>query len=124
MGTINKKIEKENSFFIQNVGLYTDLNKYLNDLDLYLTNKGFKKYNQNIKNEDCAYWKIYNDKYQIGLLVYDFRKYKTINTISIQFECMLTNIDCRCDLVVSKSIELHDFEEMAKTFYDAMSKYC
>jgi hypothetical protein len=120
MNTDNKKAEKQ--FAIH--GVSTDWNKYLDELHKYLTGLGFKKYKQNLKREDFAYWKKYDDKYQIGLFVYDFTKYDLKNKVSIQFECMAINIDGRCDLSVSKEIELPEFEKMAKAFYEAMSKYC
>ena len=113
-------------FSLQNVNSDTDWNKYLDELHTYLTELGFRKYYQNLNREDFAYWKKYDDKYQIGLLVYDFTKYDRHdlkNKVSIQFECMPIDIDCRCDLKVSKDIELPEFEEMAESFYNAMEKY-
>lgn len=119
------KQKSQKAFAIHNVSSSTDWKQYLEDLHTYLTELGFRKYNQNLKHEDFAYWKKYDDKYQIGLFVYDFTKYdQPKNKVSIQFECMPIDIDCRCDLSVSKDIELPEFEEMAKTFYEAMIKYC
>ena len=92
-----------------------------------LVQLGFRKYKQKLKQEDFAYWKKYDDKYQIGLFVYDFTKYgqhNLKNKVSIQFECMPIDIDGRCDLSVSKEIELPEFEKMAKSFYEGMIEYC
>lgn len=100
----------------------TNWDQYLNDIDLFLKSEGFEKYKQNYKREDFAYWKKY-DGYQIGLLIYDFRKYPLHDSnkkIMISFECMMLNLDSRCDLSVSSEISLSDFENMAKTFYNAM----
>jgi hypothetical protein len=114
-------------FTLQGTSSSTDLKQYLNELDKYLTELGFKKYHQNHKQEDFAYWKKYDDKYQIGLLVYDFTKYDQYNLkkkVRIQFEAMPIDINGRCDLTVSKEIELPEFEKMAKVFYEAMIEYC
>ena len=121
------KNKNEKQFYINKVNKNTDWNQYINELHAYLTGLGFKKYNQNYKQEDFSYWKVYDDKYQIGLLVYDFTKYNQHNLnskVSIQFECMLVDINCRCDLSVSKNTEIDEFEQMAKSFYESMIKYC
>ena len=118
---------KEQTFTIHNVNNNIDWTKYLIDLDMFLKGKDFKKYNQNHKRETFAYWKIYDEKYQIGLLVYDLRDYPLPSAerkVSIAFECMPLNIDGRCDLCVSKDIELNDFEMMADSFYNVMAEYC
>ena len=104
-----------------------DWNQYLIELDTYLTELGYRKYTQKLKHEDFAYWKKYDGKYQIGLLIYDWRKYENHDLpikVTVGFQCMPLDIDCRCDLNVSKDIELGEFEKMAETFYDAMIKYC
>lgn len=105
--------------------------EWLEKMDLYLKGIGYKKYVQNFKKEDFAYWKSFEidgeKVYQIGLLFYDFRPYADrdpgADRISIQFECMFTEIDCRIDLAVSKDIWLFDFQDMALTFYNAMKQY-
>ena len=110
-------------FTIQNNTL--DWNTYLDELDIYLKERGFEKYKQNLKREDFSYWKKYDDKYQIGLLVYDFRKFNNIpvmqQKVSISYECM--PLDGRCDLTVSMDIELDEFERMSESFYNSMNKY-
>lgn len=124
MNIDNKQVKKE--FAIHGVSSNMDWKQYLDELHQYLTGLGFRKYKQNLKREDFAYWKRYDNKYQIGLFVYDFTKYdqhNLKNKVSIQFECMLIDIDGRCDLSVSKEIQLPEFEKIAKEFYDAMSKY-
>ena len=91
---------------------------------------GYKRYVQNHKNEDFCYWKTFKngeDKiYQIGILFYDFRKYADrdpyANRIGIMYECMVLGED-RIDMCVSKNIGLVEFENMAQTFYVAMSQY-
>lgn len=64
--------------------------------------------------------------YQIGILFYDFRKYADhapyANRIVIMYECMTLGKD-RIDMCVSKNIDLIEFENMAKTFYEAMLQY-
>lgn len=121
-------MKNDKEFYIQDVDRNTDWKQYLNELHEYLTELGFRKYIQNHKREDFAYWKIYDNKYQIGLLVYDFTKYggkhDLNNKVSIQFEAMPIDISGRCDLSVSKEIELPEFEKMAKGFYEAMIEYC
>jgi len=119
---------KKQKFSLINLNNITDWDKWLTELDEYAKNSGYRKYNQNLKREDFAYWKTFDEKYQVGLFVYDFRNFRdrdpNANRIGIQFECMFVNIDSRIDLTVSKEIELEEFEKMAKDFYEAMSKYC
>lgn len=106
-------------------------NEWLANAEHILGQLGYRKYVQNHKREDFAFWKSFEldgEKiYQIGILFYDFRKYMDkdpgANRIGVQFECIPINIDCRVDLSVSKDISLSEFEEMAKTFYTSMNKY-
>ena len=44
-------------------------------------------------------------------------------SIGVQFECMFIGCDKRIDLEVSDDILLEEFEEMSKTFYNAMKIY-
>jgi len=124
MNKKHKHIDTESKLYLQNVSINTDWDKYLEYLDSFLKGKGFIKYAQNYKREDFTYWKQYDEKYQIGLLIYDWRKYpqyKLEKKVSISFECMLLGIDERCDLCVSKDIELHEFEMIADSFYNSIS---
>lgn len=120
---------KSVEFSLQNVNSNTDYDKYLVDLHDYLTTKGFKKHKQGLLGlfgEDFSYWKQYDNKYQIGLLIYDWRKYEQHTAekkIGIMFECLPLRIEGRCNLSVSRNIELHEFEQMAASFYNAMRKY-
>lgn len=107
-----------------------DWDQYLIDLDTDLYSKGYRKYKQNYKNEDFCYWKTFNNKqYQVGLLLYDFRKYMDrdpigCNRIGIQYQCMILEFDNRMDLSVSDDkISLEKFEEISKDFYICMKKY-
>ena len=127
MNKEQNRLNTEAQFALQNISSSTDCAKYLEDLDNFLKDKGFRKYNQNHKGEDFAYWKQYDEKYQIGLLIYDLRKYPQDDfekRVSIAFECMPLEIDGRCDLCVSKDIELHEFEMMADSFYNTKAEYC
>ena len=114
-------------FAINDFNKDTDWKEYLSELDDYMVNKGFRKYNQNHKRETFAYWKKYKNNYQIGLLVYDWSDLAAHTggkKVSIQFECMPIGVDCRCDLSVSKDdVELNDFELIAEDFYNAMEKH-
>lgn len=109
----------------------TDWDEWLSLVEGRLKKLGYRRYNQNLKSEDFAYWKSFYDEdakiYQIGLFFYDFRKYAdrdpNANRISIQYECMLLGRD-RVDMTVSKDIDLPEFEKMARTFYEAMWQYC
>jgi hypothetical protein len=114
-----------------NVSGCTSWDEWLQITESELVELEFKKYNQNLKNEDYAYWQPFyiNGKkvYQIGIFFYDFRKHQQRfnipERISIQFECMLIDIEGRIDLSVSDNISLDTFTKMAKSFYDAMSLY-
>ena len=112
---------------IASVSGCTSWDEWLEKTEILLKEIGYRKYKQNLKNEDFAYWKNF-EGYQVGLFFYDFRKYQNqINIperICVQFECMLTDIDARIDLSVSKDISLEQFESIAKTFIDAMFQYC
>ena len=105
---------------------------WLKSIEKALVELGYRRYVQHYKSEDFMYWKTFYDgeekAYLVGLAFYDFRRYidrdKNANRISVQFECMLIDIDSRIDLTVSKDIPLAEFESMAKSFYEAMSQYC
>jgi hypothetical protein len=99
----------------------------LENIDAHLKELGYRKYNQKLKHEDFAYWKTYKDNegkelYQIGLLVYDFRRFEPKHGVSVQFECVLY-CDERIDLTVSDDITLEKFEAMSEDFYHAMKKH-
>jgi hypothetical protein len=110
----------------------TSWEKWLESVERALVELGYRRYVQHFKSEDFIYWKTFYDgekkAYMVGLAFYDFRKYADRSThadrISVQFECMLIDIDSRIDLTVSKDIPLAKFESMAKSFYEAMSQYC
>ena len=109
---------------------FTSWDEWLESTEKKLKEIGYGRYKQNIKHEDFAYWKTFHVGggigYMVGIYFYDFRKYAerdpNTNRISVQFECQFVN-DFRMDLTVSKDIPLEEFETMAATFYDAMSKY-
>ena len=109
----------------------TDWDSWLLEFETNLKEIGYIKFVQNHNNEDFCYWKTFKngeDKiYQIGVLFYDFRKYADIgpmaNRIGVMYKCMLL-CDDRIDMDVSKEIDLPEFENMSKTFYEAMSQYC
>lgn len=110
----------------------TSWEKWLESVEKALVELGYRRYVQHYKSEDFMYWKTFydgeNKAYQVGLAFYDFRQYADrsphADRISVQFECMLIDIDSRIDLTVSKDISLSEFESMAKSFYEAMSQYC
>ena len=112
---------------LNEINKVVDWDAWLEDLDIFLKDKGYLKYHQNYKRETFAYWKKFDSNYQIGLLIYDFRKYKEVdanaNRISIQFEFMFVDIEERIDLSVSKALNLAEFEEMGKVFYETMKHY-
>jgi hypothetical protein len=115
----------------QNVIGSTGWDEWMSLVEARLKKLGYRRYSQNLKSEDFAYWKSFYDEdakiYQIGLFFYDFRKYADrdpmANRISIQYECMLLGRG-RVDMSVSKDIDLPEFEKMARTFYEAMWQYC
>lgn len=106
----------------------TDWDLWLSNIETKLKELGYRKYNQKIKSEDFAYWKTMQG-YMVGVFFYDFRKYKHndpySNRIGLQYECMLINIDGRCDLSISRddtTIEI--FETISKHFYESMISFC
>lgn len=96
-----------------------------------LKEEGYRKYTQDYKGEDFCYWKSFNidgeKAYRIGILFYDFRKYKDrdpeADRIGIQYECMLLELDGRVDMSVSADMSLKAFEIMALNFYNSMYPY-
>jgi len=105
--------------------------QWLKEVEVQLKLRGYRKFNQNLHHEDFAYWKIIYDGnrelYQIGVFFYDFRKYSTTdpraNKIQLEFECMLLNTNSRIELVVEKELNIEDFEDMSKDFYDSMKTW-
>ena len=132
---MTKKAENSNtplkpSLDIAGVSGSTSWDEWLSETETKLKELGYRRYVQNHKNEDFCYCKTFKngeDKiYQIGILFYDFRKYADrdpyANRIGIMYECMVLGED-RIDMCVSKNIDLVEFENMAQTFYGAMSQY-
>lgn len=124
----NKEVFQEKPKLVPGLENSASWDEWLTRAEHALRELGYRKYTQNLKREDFAYWKnfwIDDEKaYQVGLLFYDFRKFgASAYRISVQFECLFTEIDSRIDLSVSKDIELSEFEEMSVTFYESMLKY-
>jgi len=123
-----KSNKKTNQFpiVIPNGSEVKDWNEWLDFVESELFSMGYRKYKQNIKNEDFAYWKNF-ENYQVGVFFYDFRKYQNAfnvpERIGVQFECMLTNINSRVDLSVSKEITIEEFENISNSFYIGMKKH-
>ena len=115
---------------IADVSGSTSWDEWLLETETKLKEIGYRRYVQNYKNEDFTYWKIFKngeDKiYRIVIFFYDLRKYADrdpyANRIGVMYECMILGED-RIDMCVSKNIDLVEFENMAKTFYEAMSQH-
>lgn len=107
-----------------------DWDEWLMLVEERLTILGYRKYNQNLKNEDFAYWKTFRDEgkkaYMVGVNFYDFRKYRTEynagNRIGIQYQCILLGHD-RIEMDVSKHVSLDNFKIMATKFYQALKEF-
>jgi len=116
---------------IKNINNSNSWDEWLSEIENELKEIGYRKYIQHHKSEDFCYWKTFKNGedviYQVGVLFYDFGKYIkqdfNANRIGIMYECMLLCGD-RIDMCVSKNIDLIEFENMAKTFYESMSQYC
>jgi len=128
-----EKIKHKKPILIQSVTSIDSWDEWLRETEDFLGIRGYRKYKQNLKNEDFAYWKSFYDSednkiYQLGLFFYDFRKFTHLDQnherIGIQFICMLNDNDGRIDLSISKDITLDYFESMSLDFYNSMSKYC
>lgn len=126
----NVQLPLQPPLLITDVSGSTSWDEWLSETETKLKELGYIRYFQNNKKEDFCYWKTFKkgeDKmYQIGILFYDFRKYADrdpyANRIGIMYECMVLGED-RIDMCVSKNIYLVEFENMARTFYGAMSQY-
>jgi hypothetical protein len=108
-----------------------NLKKSLLEFEQKLKDKGYRKFIQNYKNENFAYWKSVNDEngkklYTVGLLFYDWRehqgRFNIPETIGIQYECMTIGSD-RVDMSVSKDIPIEEFESMCEHFYKSIKEY-
>ena len=93
-----------------------------------MTSRGYTKYNQKLHGESFSYFKTFYGKYQIGVLVYDWREYPAAyareKQVSFQYECMPVDLNGRVDLsVCNDTITLEEFEEMSEHFYVSMKKY-
>jgi len=127
----NVKLPLQPPLLIADISGSTSWDEWLSETETKLKELGYRRYVQNHKNEDFCYWKTFKngeDKtYQIGILFYDFRKYADsdpdANRIGIMYECRILD-EGRIDMSVSKNIDLVEFENMAQTFYVAMSQYC
>jgi len=126
----NIQLPLQPPLLIADVSGSTSWDEWLSETETKLKELGYRRYVQNHKNEDFCYWKTFKngeDKiYQTGILFYDLRKYAEVdsyaNRIGIMYECMFLGED-RIDMCVSKNIDLVEFENMAQTFYGAMSQY-
>lgn len=94
----------------------------LQQIETDLIEKGYKKYHQSHRGSTVQYWKTFFG-YQVGVLIYDFSKYKDSAPSSILYECMFIGINDRIDLTVKKDIDIEAFEEMSKHFYKSIEKY-
>lgn len=129
MNLNHEKLKKPS--LIPNISGSTSWEEWLSETEIKLKELGYKRFVQNHKNEDFSYWKTLKkgeDKiYQVGILFYDYRRYAHINLsaneIAIMYQCMLLS-ENRIDMCVSKNIDLKEFENMAKAFYEAMIEYC
>ena len=104
--------------------------KQFEKFEIYLVNLGYRKYNQNLRMEDFAYWKSFESDedrkngYSVGLLVYDLSKYPQFSqkdSISISLEFMLGNNDKidRLDLTISDDrVSVEQFEDFCKKFFE------
>ena len=126
-----KNTNIQSPLLISDISGSADWDEWLSETESKLKKLGYRGNVQNHKNEDFSYWKTFKsgeDKiYQTGILFYDFRKYADqdpyANKIVIMYECKILCKD-RIDMCVSKNIDLVEFENMARTFYNIMCKYC
>lgn len=105
-----------------------------------LEHLGYKRYRQNFKSEEFAYWKSCHDhvdedgdkivKYTHGFLFYDHSKYPGVPKLdhwSVEPYMLVGNSFCekmginRCDLAISmggKDICVETFEKMCEDFFN------
>ena len=104
--------------------------KQFEQFEIELVNLGYRKYKQDVKNEDFAYWKSFErdenrqNGYSVGLFFYDLSKYHQFTqkeNISCSLEFMLGNnekVD-RLDITISDDkITLKQFEAFCKKFFE------
>lgn len=114
-------------FNLYDVNEETNWDKYLMGLDKYVVSLGYRKYRQQYMSGDYTYWKVFDKKYQVGLTIYDWRKYPLhddIKKVSVGFACMLIDIPGRCDLSVSLDIKISEFEVMSDAYYNNIINFC
>lgn len=96
------------------------MKKTFESIDAEMISKGYKKYNQVLKGEAYAYWTTVDKKYQMGVLVFDFREMN--GTIGLQYEVTLLEQNYAMGMSISKDdITVEEFEMLAKYFYELNS---
>ena len=100
-----------------------DCDRWLEQFHLEMTERGYTKHKGGYGGERFAYWKTFNGNYQVGLLIFDYRKYldrdPDADKIGIQYECMLLNFDDRLDMSFNKDkATVEEFEKMSEKFYN------
>ena len=104
---------------------------WLSEFESNLADICYKKYNQNYKSESFSYWKSFKigtkKVYQIGVLFYDFREFSGIihmaDLINITYDCRILGVNNVIDMSCFGNVDVSEFEEMAKDFYNTMKKY-
>lgn len=104
-----------------------DWDDWLKQLETKLSKKGFGKFNQKIHREDYAFWKKYDEKYQIGIFVYDFRKYldrnPNANYVGLSFHCHILDEETFRMEVDREHPTLKVIEEISSKFYESMKEF-
>jgi hypothetical protein len=63
--TANNKLPINPPILIEIIGNYTSWGEWLEKTESSLKAKGYRRYEQNIKNESFAYWKLFENYYKI-----------------------------------------------------------
>lgn len=125
-------MNKDLLFDIPEIINETDWDKWLTLVEGELKSRGYRRYNERMKNQDFTYWKVFKDSdgtslYQCGLHFYDFRKYihrdPMANRIGVEFDCMIIGDDGRNHLVMGKELSVDVFEEISAKFFSMMEQY-
>jgi len=100
----------------------------------HLSDKGYRKFNENYKKSDYIYWKSFKcdvdedgdrtSGYSVGFAFYDFSKFPNHTTdkkIGVSYECMISDhagVD-RVDMTITdNNTTIEEFESICKNFHE------
>lgn len=100
---------------------------WLQKVDMFLKDRGYKRYTGHVQKEDYCYLKTFKntlqeDIFQVGCLVYDFRE-SDDSRVSISYICFFTGLRGRFEFKCSSdTVSVQQFEDLCYEMYYKLSK--